>query len=429
MVFKNNGYFKKTVALALLLSAPAGASGLNYTTALDFDGQITYPTQVSNEITELDKKLSASSSLGASILVNTDFLPQLWFAPVLSVSYSNTAQPLNIEDDRFIFSQWLDMYLSYGVNYAVFDAWELRIKGFFRKNIVQQAANEAFGNGLYDFIENGAYFENVNMFEIASGLPAEITAGVKYTDRRFPNYTILLSQLSPGDLGYETPNTYTKEKDSLAYAGYFSSMLKLWDSNWYSTIGFTYTYTPYVEQKIIGFDGMFQADRRSDKEAVLDITFPYYPTKNSGASIGYRLTNKTSSQNYYDSLGNMDPADDVFTQGYYDLTDHAILLSLTYEMQFSLFSELKPSLTIGFNMNFSDYAQRFAKDKAGNYTNEKQKDAIYVIQADFRQKYTEFWEVFLNVNYSRFFSNMRWDAFGAYNYSFLMLSVGTGLSF
>ncbi len=421
-------FVKITAVLILCLGAPALIGAWEYTTALDFSGQVTYPTQVSNESSELDRKISASTSLGASMLVNTDFLPELWFAPVLSVNYSNTAQPLNIEDDRFLFGQWLDMYMSYGVNYAIFEEWEVRLKGFFRKNIVQQAANEPFGKGLYDYIENGLYFENVNMFEIA-GLPSEITAGIKYTDRRFPNYAVLLSQLSPEDLGYETPNTYTKEKDSLSYTGYVSNMLKLWDSNWYAILGFTYGYTPYIEQKVIGFDGMFQADRRADKEAVLDITFPYYPSKNSGASIGYSMTNRMSSQNYYDSLGNMDPADDVFTQGYYDLTDHAIQLALTYEMQFSIFSELKPSLTIAFNMNFTNYAQRLAKNISGAYTNDKQKDTIYVIQADFRQKYTEFWEVFLNVNYSRYFSNMKWEAFGAYNYSFLMISAGTGLSF
>jgi hypothetical protein len=420
---------KKTTFLAVfVLCFFAGANAWDYTSALDLSGQVTYPTQVSNETTELDKKISGSASIGASLLVNNDFLPQLWFAPVLSVNYSNTAQPLNIEDDRFLFSQWLDTYISYGFNYEVFDGWELRLKGFTRKSIAQQAANEPFGKGLYDYIENGIYIEDANVFE-ADGMPVELTAGFKYTDRRFPNYTILLTQIDPDELGYETPNTYTKEKDSISYSGYANAMLKLGDSNWYAVAGFTYDYTPYLEQKVIDFDGMFTAAKRADKQSVVEISFPYYPTKTSGASIGYVLTNNYSSQNYYDSLGNMDPADDVFTRGYYDYTDHAIQLALTYELQFSLLSEIKPAITVGFNMNFTNYASRYAKAQAGNYTDALQKDNIYVIYADFRQKYTEFWEVFLNVNYSRFYSNMKWEAYGAYNYSFLMLSAGSALSF
>ena len=419
---------KAFLLCAVLIIIPSFSAAWEYTTALDLSGQITYPTQVSNETTELDKKISGSGSLGGSLLVNNDLLPQLWFAPVLSVNYSNTAQPLNIEDDRFLFSQWFDLYLSYGFNYEIIDAWEVRLKGFTRKSIAQQTSDEVFGKGLYDYLENGIYFENVNAFDSAE-MPLEITAGFKYTDRRFPNYSILLSEIDPSELGYETPNTYTKEKDSISYSAYVSNMLKLGDSNWYAIAGFTYNYTPYLEQKVINFDGLFSAEKRADKEALLEITFPYYPTKTSGASIGYRLTNNFSSQNYYDSLGNMDPADDTFTRGYYDYTDHAILLSLTYELQFSLFSEIKPAVTFGFNMNFTNYASRFAKDTAGDYTDALQKDNIYVIYADFRQKYTEFWEVFLNVNYSRFFSNMKWEAYGAYNYSFLMISAGTALSF
>ncbi|HDT15188.1 MAG TPA: hypothetical protein ENN55_03170, partial [Firmicutes bacterium] len=140
-------------------------------------------------------------------MANTDIAPWLWLVPTLTVDYSSTAQPLTIDDERFLFSQWLDIYLSYGLNFEIGDNFEIRGRGFNRKNISQQAADEPFGKGLYDSIDTGFYAEGAAYF-ILDNNSLEASAGFKYIDRRFPNYTTLLSDESSLPEEIETgPNT------------------------------------------------------------------------------------------------------------------------------------------------------------------------------------------------------------------------------
>lgn len=257
---------KKFFLILFILAYSSAVFTWEFTPAFDLTGSLAYPyTSVDKE---LQKKISGAVDAAGSFMVNTDFLPQLWFIPTVTLNYASTAQPLNIDDERFLFSQWLDAYISYGFNYEINpQKWELRLRGFNRKDFSQQTADEVVGKGLYDYADSGLYFENVNMFSLGDAAN-EATIGIKYTDRRFPNYNTLVSDPEVQQIiGLNTnPNTYTKEKDSLSYNLYVSDDIRWGNSNWFTKIEYSYEYTPYKEQKVI-----YSGGELSDEKGLIKI--------------------------------------------------------------------------------------------------------------------------------------------------------------
>ncbi len=423
-------YMKKIIYLtiAFVFTSATAVFSWDFIPAMDLTGGITYPTVVSNESAELDKKLGVDSAFAGSFMVNTDFLPQLWLIPTLTANYSSTARPLNVEDERFLFTLWLDTYISYGFNYEFTESWEARLRFFHRLDYAQQTADETFGTGLYDYKDNGFYIENVN-YTGSGESPAEITEGFKYIDRRFPNYTLLITQLEPGELGYETPNTYSKEKDSLTYNFYLMADVKWGESKWYTSAKIMYEYIPYLEQKIIEPDGSFSGAKRIDRYLTIDFDFPYYAGEVSGIEFGYELIFRTTDQNYYDTLGDIDPSNDVFTENFYNYAEHILSMSFIYEFPMKLLTDFKPVSVLNFSADFVKYSDRKAKDAEGNYTNRNHDENNYTLSLDIKQNITDFWNYYINGSFTRYSSNTKWEAYGAYNYNYLTVSMGTGISF
>lgn len=418
---------KKAVIMSLICLIFGNVYAMEFLPALDINGGIAYPTIVTGESSELDKKIGAEAGLAGSFMVNTDLLPQLWFIPTLTANYSSTAQPLYVDDQRFIFSQWLDAYLSVGFNYQLSDNWEMRMRALTRFDYSQQTADEVLGKGLYDYYDRGVYFENAVKF--GEETPAEITAGFKYIDKRFPNYASLSSQIDPDTIG-GTQNAVAKnEKDNLSYSAYIFCDLQLGNSGWFPSMGFTYDYVRYYDQRIIGLDGTLGGMNRIDRLAVVDLDFPFYAADASGVNLAYMLSISTVTQNYYDSLGNMDPSDDVFTEGYYNYLSHALNARFTYELGSVFLNSYKPTLNVGVAVETIAYTKRFAKDVQGNYTAAKQLDFNITPSVEYRHKLTDFWNYYLNIILARYNSNMKWEAYGTFNYTLLTISAGTALSF
>ena len=416
---------KKIILLSVLFglfTVPVFAS--DFAPALDASGRITYPSVVSNDA-PVEEKISGSGNIAASCMFNTDFLPGLWFIPTLTADYSNTAQPLNIEDERFLFSEWLDLYASYGLNYDIMAGWEAKARGFFRSDFSKQTADEKTGLGLYDYIDQGFYMENTNEF-MTGEAENRLTAGVKYLDRRFRNYTTLLSQ---SNAVTTTPNNYTKEKDSLIYSAYLNDEVAFGKSGWMAYVSFNYDYIPYLEQKIIGLGGVLESGRRVDKSGRLSISLPFYGADKSGVEFQYDFVKNLSNQNYYDSLGTTDMSDDVFTSGFYDFIENTAKFTVSYELPWKLFSAYSTVANISFSLDIVAYENRFAKDAAGAYTDKKQQDNNYTIGLDMKQNITDWWSLFFDVNYTKYGSNMKYEALGLYNYAFVTISLGTGVSF
>lgn len=397
--------------------------------ALDINTGGTYSYLPGQSGTQPNNSLGFEANLASSFMANTDFLPFIWFIPTLTFNYSNTAQPLNIDDERFLFSQWMDIYLSGGINWQFSDEWELRFRGFYRKDFSQQTKDEQFGKGLYDYIDAGMYVENVNKFQYYY-LPIETVCGFKYIDRKFPNYNTLLSELPEEVSEYkESPNIYTKEKDTLTYSFYIDNNLQWGETNWFTRLYFSYDYIPYMEQKVIDIDGSLSNARRIDRYITLSLTVPYYATEMSGIELGYDFINKITNQNYLDTMGtSSDFSDDKYIENYYNYYQHIARFALNYEFPYKLLSAYKPIATIGLSLDVTQYGTRFAKNKEGKYISQKQQDINYTLSLNIRQNIMEFWNYYFTIAYTKYNSNMQWETFGIYNYSYLTLLLGTGVS-
>jgi len=399
--------------------------------ALDLNAGGKYSYLPGSSGTKPNNSFGFESGMAGSFMANTDFLPYIWFIPTFTLDYSNTAQPLNIDDERFLFSQWLDIYLSYGINWQLNDNWELKLRGFYRKDYSQQTKDEKFGSGLYDYIDSGFYIENVNKFQYYY-IPIETTLGFKYIDRRFPNYKTLLSDLPSEVSEYKaSPNTYTKEKDNLTYAFYIDNYLQ-WgqDSNWFTKLSFSYDYIPYFEQKVIDVDGSLSDAVRIDRCSTLSLSVPYYATDVSGMEFGYDFTYNLTNQNYLDTMGtSSDFSDDKYIENYYNYYEHLLKFSINYEFPYKLLTAYKPVATIGLSLDIIQYGTRLAKNKEGKYKSEKEQDNNYTLSLNIKQNIMEFWSYYITATYTKYNSNMQWEAYSIYNYSYLTVIVGTAMSF
>jgi hypothetical protein len=396
----------------------------DFAPAVDLSGRLTYPSVVSNEKSP-ETKLSGSADLASSCMFNTDLLPNLWFIPTLTADYSNTAQPLNIADERFLFAEWLDLYASYGVNYDLGKEWEVKARGFVRTDFSKQTADEKTGLGLYDYIDNGFYLENYNEF-LSWNANNRLTEGVKYLDRRFRNYNTLLSESASVTT---TPNNYTKELDTLIYSAYIGDEVEFGKSGWSLLVNFNYDYLPYSQQKLIWADGSLEALRRVDRTGKLSIDLPYYGDNKSGVEFQYDFIKNVSNQNYYDTMGTTDMSDDVYTKGYYDFVENTGKFSVTYEFPWKFFSAYSPLAVISFSLDLVSYENRIAKDASGAYTAKKQQDNNYTVGLDLKQNISEWWNWLFNIDYTRYNSNMKYEALGLYNYAYITVSLGSGISF
>ena len=423
---------KKAVLAVILCMSLGDVYAMEFLPALDANGGITYPTGVSGEKVTgtakgLAKAIAGEADMAGSFMVNTDFLPQLWFIPTLTANYSSTGQPLLVEDQRFVFSSWSDIYFSAGFNYQLDDNWELRARGLGRLDYTQQTADETIGKGLYDYIDKGFYFENSNKF--GSDVTAEILEGVKYIDKRFPNYQSLISQVNPDTIGGSLNAKAKDEKDNLGYSAYLTCDLQLGNSGWFPVIGFNYEYLRYLDQKIINLDGTLSGNNRIDRSAVITLDFPYYADAVSGVDLSYELTIRTVSQNYYDSMGTTDPSDDVYTVDYYNNFESVFKVSYTFELDKPFLNSYKPSVSMGLTTDVVAYTERFAKNTKGIYTADKQLDINYTLFLEYRHKLADFWNYYLNATFNRYNSNMKWEAYGTFNYTFFTATAGMGLSF
>ncbi len=421
---------KKFLIILLLYIFLSNIYSSEFIPALDINTGGTYSYLPGQSGSEPNNSFGFEANIAGSFMANADFLPFIWFIPTFTFNYSNTAQPLNIDDERFLFSQWMDIYLSGGINLQFNDNWELRLRGFYRKDFSQQTKDEQFGKGLYDYIDAGFYTENISKFQYYN-MPIETTIGFKYIDRKFPNYKTLLTELPSEISEYrESPNTYTKEKDSLTYSFYIDNNLQWSESNWFTRLSFTYDYIPYMEQKVIDVDGSLSSARRIDRYITLSLTAPYYATEMSGLELGYDFINKLTNQNYLDTMGtSSDFSDDKYIENYYNCYEHLIKFALNYEFPYKLLSDYKPVAIIGLSLDITQYGTRLAKNKEGKYKSEKQQDYNYTLSLNIKQNIMEFWNYYITVAYTKYNSNMEWETFGIYNYSYLTVFLGTGVSF
>lgn len=420
---------KKVLFAAIIMSFAFIALAGEFDYALDIGAGGTYAL-VPDEDSVKNYSFGGEADLSASCMFNFDFLPQLYLVPTITGIYTGTAQPFNIDDERFLFSQWIDLYGAYGANYEFNDNWELHLRGTYRKDYAQQTKDETIGKGLYDFDETGLYTENINRFKYFD-LEMEFTVGYKYIDRKYPNYTSLISQVTDEMGEYATtPNSASKEKDSLTHEFYTSDLIKWGESKWYTTLAFTYDFVRYNEQKVINEIGEFTGSRRMDQIGTLTLEVPYYATDKSGVTFSYELSTRMTNQNYLDTMGTTDPIDDKYIQTYYNYYQNVIGVGIDYELGFKLFGLTNsPVAAVNFDIDITQYATRLAKDASGAYKAELQNDYNYSLGVDFTQAISENWKTYLSIKYTRYRSNMDYEALGAYNYQYATATLGMGLSF
>ncbi len=245
-----------------------------------------------------------------------------------------------------------------------------------------------WSNGLYNYRDTGAGIDfDMRKLDFGGGDGA-LKLGAQYYKRRYPNYDSLLD-LATG-LGIERD-----EKDYhglLAKAGYDRSKKSgfCWGADYYLL------YKRLDDKKVVGSDGVLTSEEQEDYLHSLDLRFWRTLDVDGGLRVGLDLNYSLnrSNQNYYDGMGTLTLADDVFLRGFYDYNSYRIRPNISYT-----FALLPLTPSFAYSYQRTDYTERRAQFSDGTYKTDKQYETQNEISLGVRYALFEDWSLYVRWQY------------------------------
>jgi hypothetical protein len=274
-----------------------------------------------------------------------------------------------------------------------------------------------WSNGLYNYRDTGAGID-FDMRKLGyGGGEGALKLGAQYYKRRYPNYTSLLDLAA----GIGT------EEDEKDYHGVIARARY----NWTQKTGFSWgaeyflLYKDLDDKKVVRSDGVLSSTEQRDYLHSLDLKCWYVIDEVDGRlRVGLDLNSslKDSNQNYYDGMGTLTLADDVFLPDFYDYRSYRIRPNISYTLALI---PLTPSLSYSYQK--TDYTDRRARFSTGAYKNDKQWETMEVIELEFRYDLTENWG--LLAQWQRIIARSNNDDESVYQYDYKIANYSVGVSY
>ncbi len=232
---------------------------------------------------------------------------------------------------------------------------------FHTRTYNKDVTGDGWNDGLYNYRDKGGGLDfdyRRRPLGVAGGV---YQCGIQYYQRKYPNFTSLLD-LATG-LGIEKDER--DYRGTLFRAGYISSHEKTlrWAADYYVL------HNRLDDKKVVRSDGVLSSKEQRDYLHSLSLRFSFFPAANDILRLGLDLNTSfnRSNQNYYDGMGTINLADDVFLDNYYDYSSYRIRPNLTYTL-----SRLPLEANLAYSLQRVDYRGRKAQDTDGSYKNSKQ---------------------------------------------------------
>ncbi len=259
---------------------------------------------------------------------------------------------------------------------------------FYTKTYNKDVEGTGWDDGLYNYRDTGGGLD-FRMKELGyGGADGTLKLGAQYYKRRYPNYDSLLD-LATG-LGIERD-----EKDYhglLAKAGYDWSKKSgfCWGADYYLL------YKRLDDKKVVGSDGVLTSEEQEDYLHSLDLRFWRTLDVDGGLRVGLDLNYSLnrSNQNYYDGMGTLTLADDVFLRGFYDYNSYRIRPNISYT-----FALLPLTPSFAYSYQRTDYTERRAQFSDGTYKTDKQYETQNEISLGVRYALFEDWSLYVRWQY------------------------------
>jgi len=241
------------------------------------------------------------------------------------------------------------------------DRYSIRPSFFYTRTYNRDVAGGGWHDGLYNYKDTGAGLDfdmRLHATDLSSGI---FRCGLQYYQRKYPNFHSLLD-LATG-LGIE--------KDERDYQGlhFRTSYTSGKESDLRWALEYYFLYKWLDDKKVVESDGVLSATEEKDFLQSLTLRLSYFLPQQTNLRLGLDLNTSlnNSNQNYYDGMGTISLADDVYMNDYYDYWSYQIRPNFSYN-----FSDLPLSLHLAYAWQRTDFTDRLAQNREGYYKNDKQ---------------------------------------------------------
>lgn len=273
---------------------------------------------------------------------------------------------------------------------------------------------EAWDEGLYNYRDNGGGLElDIRGAGFGNGEGA-FRLGVQYYKRRYPNYDSLLDLA----IGLDT------EKDEKDYRGWIARL----GYDWIQETGFSWQaeysllHKRLKDKRVVDENGALTEDKQRDFWHTLELNGWYRFDRRLTVGAVFTSGLYQSNQNFYDGLGSLTLADDVFTPDFYDSTSLRVEPYTSYT-----FPGFPLTATLSYAYEKVDYDDRTAKFADGTYKAEAQWEARHEVEAELRYRFGQYWSIVGLWRHAKASSNN--DDERTYRYDYETDSYSLGVSF
>ncbi len=345
----------------------------------------------------------------------------LFFMPALKLSDSDYILPVfninvslseRVIEEEAIFLKRMNNLGSLAFKHKFSKELEGKISFDTRYNFNMETKDEPFGKGLYDLYDLGVSGSvSINSFYYENTLP--LTFGVKYYQRKYPNYSSLAATNST--VLSLTSGKELAPKDFNAVA--FSASYKTMFSQAYAEFSYNLVLKSYLDAFTRTTQGAISDNLRADAAHYVSFStqLPSQGKAFFGADIDYSLY--TSNGSIFDS-SNL-----VYTDNYYGFAS----LGLKPYYSFYFIGDL--NVAVFYEILFRNYGNRKARTDGGTYTGDNQSDTENTIGASFKYPIDKNLSAVAGLSYMAVDSNMKYQDFVKYNFKIITASAGVSMSF
>ncbi|MFH1824236.1 MAG: hypothetical protein ABH873_03305 [Candidatus Firestonebacteria bacterium] len=386
---------KKIVLIFLIALSISAYCDIKFIPIIDADLRVGYSSVTGSN--------GSASGVGSLFLMPAfKFDESDYLLPIYSFNFS--ASEFVIEEET-LFLRRMNNLLSTGYKHKFSKEIETKVSLDGRYNLNVETKDESFGKGLYDLYDIGGSVSSAyNLF--LDEKPFPISLGVKYYQRKYPNYKSLDSTVVEGK--EEKPKDFNAINISSGWKYKFSEI--------YSDLSYNLLIKDYLDSYSRTDQGLISDTKRKDIAHYLDLSLGTPLSETTTAGLDSNLTYYSSNVDLYD------------TNKLIPLPNYYTYLSISFK-PYITFTMGDLNLGVFYSILIRSYKDRKASESDGSYLADSQKDMENTLGLSLKYPIMQQLNAVAGISYLVSDSNMKYQEYIKYNYRILNVSVGVSYSY
>jgi len=345
----------------------------------------------------------------------------IFFMPAMKLSESDYILPVfnvnvslseRVIEEETLFLKRMNNLGSLAYKHKFSKEMEGKVSFDTRYNFNMETKDEPFGKGLYDLYDLGVS-GSVSFNSFLNEEPLPLTFGVKYYQRKYPNYNSLGATNSTVVSLTGGKETAPKDYNAEVFTVDYKTVL----AHFYTEFSYNLVLKSFTDAYTRTSQGAISNTFRFDAVHYLSISGQLPITQGTafGTDIDYILNASNGSIFDSDNLR--------FTDEYYSFGS----LAFKPYYSFNLFGSLNTA--VFYQVLVRNYKSRNARDSAGRYLPDTQSDLENTIGVSFKYPVDKNFNLVGGISYTGADSNMKYQDYVKYNYKIFGASAGVSMSF